>query len=238
MESYNDFLNRISSFEKPETYYGAFYFNPNNSLWQKVNEFGAFKPFFGDTVVFDLDDKAKQKLSDTANYIHSVAPECFCEKLIPETFHMTLHDLSNSSDINTVAKDVFTNELEALKKMREIEDCEIRMKTKFVFNMVSTSLVLGLYPADENEYSKLMELYHRFDCIKQLSYPLTPHITLAYYNPHGFDTPSARKLEEAIKKLNRNAFDITLSTKNLYYQKFTSMNNYVNIFSPNSVKFL
>lgn len=237
MENYNDFLNRINSFENPTTHFGYNYFTPNPSLAAKVDSENRFRPFYGDTVVFNLDADTKNAVAEYANLLHSAAPECFCENLIPDTFHMTLHDLSNAPCLHDVASSVFENQLNAVHVFREIQPCTIKMQSKYVFNMVSTSLVLGLYPENEAEYDKLMKLYYAFDRIRPLPYPLTPHITLAYYNSHGFDTQSARRLEEAIEKVNNSKITPELDTKNLYYQIFTGMNNYVNILSSNTNKF-
>ena len=99
--------------------------------------------------------------------------------------------------------------------------------------MVNTSLVLGLYPADEAAYKKLMTLYEMFIEVKDLPYPLTPHITLAYYNVHGFNDVSARKLEELVYQLNceelEREMEIVLDVKELFYQHFDSMNHYINV---------
>lgn len=96
--------------------------------------------------------------------------------------------------------------------------------------MVNTSIVLGLYPADEIEYKKMMKLYQLVDDIKNLPYPLTPHITLAYYNRNGFSKDLVSRLENTVNKLNENIFEIELSTEKLVYQKFTSMNDYKSVF--------
>ena len=71
------------------------------------------------------------------------------------------------------------------------------------------------------------------DDVKKLGYPLTPHITLGYYNVNGFSVTSARKLEAIVKELNttESEIQIELDTKELFYQKFVSMNEYINIFS-------
>ncbi len=95
--------------------------------------------------------------------------------------------------------------------------------------MIDTSLVLGLYPADEGAYRRLMDLYFFFDAVKELSYPFTPHITLAYYNVDGFDSQSAGKLEDAVNILNKNEMEIELDVNHLCYQKFRSMNDYIDI---------
>ena len=233
MENYKEFLDRINSFEKSEIKLGDEYFKGNPSIALKVDEDNIFRPFYGDTVVFNLDDATKEKLEKIVDSIIAVVPECFCQRLVPNTFHMTLHDLSNSPVLEDIATELFHNELKVLKIAENIAEQKIRMKSKYIFNMVNTSLVMGLYPTDEEEYTKLMNLYYLFDDVKRLGYPLTPHITLGYYNVHGFSTESARKLENIVKELNvtEMEIEIELDTKELFYQKFVSMNDYINIFS-------
>lgn len=232
METYQEFLDRISSFETKKINYGEKYFKGNPSISQKVDKENKFKNFYGDTVVFELDSKIKEILAEYVDILYHSAPECFCERLVSNTFHVTLHDLSNSPILRDVAEEMFENELKVIEKMGELQKYRkpiIRMKSKYIFNMVNTSLVLGLYPADENEYHRLMELYFIFDKVKKLSYPLTPHITLAYYNVNGFDIQAARTIEETINELNNNEIEINLKINNLYYQKFKSMNEYIDI---------
>lgn len=151
---------------------------------------------------------------------------------------MTLHDLSNSPVLEDIAVELFHNEIKVLKQSEKIAMRKIKMKSKYIFNMVNTSLVMGLYPTDEEEYNKLMYLYYLFDDVKKLGYPLTPHITLGYYNVNGFSVESARKLENIVKELNAQEMqiEIELNTKELFYQKFVSMNDYINIFSMATMK--
>lgn len=232
METYQEFLDRISSFEAKKIDYGKQYFKGNPSISQKVDKDNIFRSFYGDTIVFELDRSIKEKLSEYVDILYKSVPECFCERLAKNTFHVTLHDLSNSPTLRDVAEEMFENELKVIEKMGELQKYEksiIKMKSKYIFNMVDTSLVLGLYPADEKEYHRLMELYLIFDKVKKLSYPFTPHITLAYYNVNGFDIQAARTLEDTVNKLNKNNIEIELNVNNLYYQKFKSMNEYIDI---------
>lgn len=231
METYKEFLDRINSFEKKEVSFGNTYFNGNPSIAQKVDEKNVFRNFYGDTIVFNLDSAAKEKLEKIVERLYEAAPECFCERLISSTYHMTLHDLSNAPLLGDIAAEVFYNEILVLEKRKQIKVTKIKMKTKYIFNMVGTSLVIGLYPVDESEYEKLMSLYVLFDEVKKLNYPLTPHITLAYYNVHGFSAESAGKLEKMVRELNDFEMEIELDVVDLYYQKFRSMNDYINIFS-------
>lgn len=232
METYPEFLVRIDSFEQKKLHYGNSYFKGNPSIAQKVDRDNSFGNFYGDTVVFALDDAVKKFLAEYVDLLYQSVPECFCERLAPHMFHMTLHDLSNSPSLRYVAEEMFDNELKVIEKAEEIQKygtAPIRMKSKYIFNMVDTSLVLGLYPADEDEYRRLMNLYSVFDAVRKSAYPFTPHITLAYYNINGFDLQTARRLEDVINQLNNNEMDINLNMHHLYYQKFKSMNDYIDI---------
>lgn len=232
MESYNEFLERINSFEKPEMSLGDGDFTVNPSLKNKVNSNNGLKAFYGDTVVFDLDDTTKEILLEYRERLYKNAPDCFCEKLVESTFHMTLHDLSNAQNLSDTAPDCFNNELALLKKLSEkpIGRQTIKMESTCAFNMVNTSLVLGLKPVDNDEYMKLIKLYSYVDEIKSLPYPFTPHITLAYYSHNGFSAEAKRRLENIVNILNKSKLTIEIDTDRLFYQKFTDMNTYINIF--------
>uniref|UniRef100_UPI0040570B7A hypothetical protein n=1 Tax=Acetatifactor sp. TaxID=1872090 RepID=UPI0040570B7A len=82
---------------------------------------------------------------------------------------MTLHDLSNAPFLQDIAPEVADNERRLLQRIGKIESAAIHMKSTCVFNMVNTSLVLGLCPTDEVEYNKLMKLYDMIDEVKPLN---------------------------------------------------------------------
>lgn len=231
MEGYQAFLDRIGAFETPEMHLGDGDFAVSPSVAAKVSGDNTFRAFYGDTVVFDLDAQAKERIQGFAAAVHTAAPEAFCEPLVGSTFHMTLHDLSNSPVMEEVAERMEANErrLRELLAAHPVERQTIRMRTKAIFNMVNTSLVLGLCPADETEYQKLMQLYQLVDAVQTLPYPLTPHITLAYYSSSGFDGAAAGRLVQAVNRLNAVQSEIVLDTGRLFYQHFTSMNDYRNV---------
>ena len=230
MEKYQEFLDRIGEFQLPDMDLGKSYFKGKPSLAYKIDDENRLKDFFGDTVVFELDDSTKAIIGKIIDEIYDTAPRCFAERLDNATLHMTLHDLSNSPNLHDVENEMERNLEEIKTKACDFEKCTIRMKASVIFNMVNTSLVMGLVPVDENEHKKLMRLYGIVDEVKRAEYPLTPHITLGYYNVHGFDEESARALEEIVGRLNRKEpLNITLDTEKLYYQRFTSMNRYENV---------
>ncbi len=67
METYQEFLDRIFSFEKKEWTYGDGYFKGNPSISKKVNPDNTFRNFYGDTVVFELAASVKEKLAAFAS---------------------------------------------------------------------------------------------------------------------------------------------------------------------------
>ncbi len=227
METYQEFLNRINSFEH-DLDLGREDFTPNPAVLAKVSETNRFLPFYGDTAVFSLSDEECRQFLDYTHLMYHEAGECFAERLYAGTFHMTLHDLSNSPEKSAVRNQMKCNE----EKIRQIAfpGMQISMKFNAVFNLNHTALCAGLYPADEGEYHKLMQLYELVNQVQKLSYPLTPHITLAYYNRNGFSAESGKKLNQVVSQLNQNPHDVLLDTGRLFYQHFTSMREYQNIF--------
>lgn len=231
MESYNMFLERIGSFELPVMSLGDGDFSANPSVMKKVGADHSFLPFYGDTIVFDLSEAEKKQLELIIKLIYEIVPEVFCEPLLGSTLHMTLHDLSNAPEQAAISGQMQKNQA----KLREILAASpvpqktIPMESKAVFNMVGTSLVMGLIPSEETGYRQLMELYALCDLVQTLPYPLTPHITLAYYRREGFSQCSAEMLCALVGRLNRQTYRFTLDTNRLYYQHFTSMNAYRNV---------
>ena len=152
METYREFLNRINSFERRELVLESQFFLPNRSVLVKVDESNHFSGFYGDTVVFGLDHDTKKKVSDIVDRLYRSVPACFCEKLVADTFHMTLHDLSNAPVLSDIATEVFENEMRLIEtlKTQPVKLQTIKMKTNYVIDMMHTSLVLALYPVDKN----------------------------------------------------------------------------------------
>lgn len=232
METYQEFLNRINGFEHSELYLGDDGFSPNPSVWKKVQDDHKFSPFYGDTTVFDLSASEKECINQIVNALYNAAPDCFGERLIDSTFHMTLHDLSNSPNLQEVSDRMRENEhtLRNLLMENPVPAQTISMKSKAVFNMVNTAIVLGLYPEDEQEFTKLMTLYELVNGVQTLSYSLTPHITLAYFNRSSFGGETSQKLKQTVRTLNENSYSFQLDTTRLFYQHFTNMNSYQPIF--------
>lgn len=233
-ETYDEFTGRFLKYESlpPEELYNCF--KPNDSVFDKVDDNGDFKPFFGDTVVFDIDNEAKRIIGGYIDELYETAGECLAQRLKTETMHITLHDLSSSSELSAVSAESCSNKERLLSSIKNepLKLESIIMESTYVFNCNSSSIVLGFKPKNDAEYKKLIALYYRIDKIKKLNYKLTPHITLAYYKNGGYDYGKVQKMINAVKALNkRGVMEIVLSTDRLFYQSFSDMNSYTNVFS-------
>lgn len=201
------------------------YFSTNPNLTKKVNENGKLLPFFGNTVVYLLDETTKHCIASLQNELYHSIPHLFSEKLNAETFHMTVHDLANSNiDSNLLKKQMVDLSLKAHHILqREKPNDILRMRTTWMFNMVNTSIVLGVAPSDEKSYHNLDRLYCSFEEILPLGYALTPHITLAYFRPGFYADEDLRKLKNCLRPVE---LELCLEPQNLVVQSFTDMNTY------------
>lgn len=203
----------------------------NRQLTDKVSG-KTLKPYFGSSVVFELDDGTKACLRQMQDKLYSAAGQMLAEPLAPESFHMTLHPLIEGADpaaIRPLMDKVAPIAHGILDYYKTQLPNALEMRTATIFNMAHTSLVLGLYPTESPGHNALSRMYSAFQQIPEvrLGYKLTPHITLAYFRPGTYT-------EEDLKPLRRitgvwTGIPITLSMKNLVYQEFTDMNHYTTV---------
>lgn len=200
-------------------------FTTNPGLTNKVNPIGDFLPFYGNTVVFDLRDETKRALQDLQEKLYRNAGWMLSQKLDPSTFHMTLHDLANGPELTEELK---AKMAEAEKKAKPLlaqwqSLPPLHMKATWLFNMVNTSIVLGLAPADEETWRRLDEMYTELDSVVHLGYALTPHITMAYFKPGIWSQYDLNCLRKALCPVE---LEFELKMENLVYQEFIDMNHY------------
>ena len=203
-------------------------FSTNPNLGKKVDHFGKILPYKGNTVVFLLDEEVKAQLALLQRELYGSAAHMLAEELRPDTFHMTLHDLVNGMpDQEGLARRMAEAEQRAKPIIEEWKgEPPLRMKATWLFNMVNTSIVLGLAPADEDSRNRLSDMYARLEDVVRLGYALTPHITMAYFRPGTYSAEQAERLSAALRKVELEA---ELSMDNLTLQSFTDMNNYYSI---------
>lgn len=203
-------------------------FTTNPNLRKKVDENGDLLPFVGNTVVFLLDDGTKEQLRKLQEELYQAAPDMLAKPLQTSTFHMTLHDLANGIPNQPGLDDYMSYTQEkTVRILRGWQDSSpLRMKTTWLFNMVNTSIVLGLAPADEDSWHRLDEMYTTLEDVVHLGYALTPHITMAYFLPGTYNQEQVQRLSGVLRRIY---LEITLDRKNLVLQNFTDMNHYETI---------
>lgn len=203
--------------------WGDFITNPN--LRKKVDDGGNLLPFVGNTVVFLLDDDTKEALWKLQESLYRAAPDMLAHPLQMSTFHMTLHDLANGQpDQQGLREHMEDTRAQATRLLSQWKNAPpLQMKATWLFNMVNTSIVLGLAPADESSWHRLDEMYMALESVVHLGYGLTPHITMAYFRPGTYSMERVQRLSAVLRDVE---MDITLNMKDLVLQVFTDMNHY------------
>lgn len=196
-------------------------------LRAKVDDEGKLLPFAGNTVVFLLDDDTKTALARLQDELYAQCGDLLAERLSPDTFHMTLHDLANGRPSLKLEQDMKRMASEAKPRLadcRGFDGRAIHMNADRTFNMAHTSVVLGLEPYNWlDSWAHLEGLYRYFQQVRELDYDLTPHITLAYYKPGVYSKEDAARLRAALGPVD---LSVQLKMENLVLQNFTDMNHY------------
>ncbi len=207
---------------------GDFVTNPN--LEKKVDSEGHFLPFIGDTTIFYLDDATRNMVEKMQTLLYENCSDMLAEVIKADTFHATLHDLSNGIPSDELWQQMEKNKQEVKKLMEEIEQenrSPIKVRTVSVFSMVNTAVVLGLEPVDDDACFRLMELHQRFQSIVELNYPLTLHITLGYYKPGTYSSWQREKLMNVFSEcMKYSGYEFCLDEKKFFYQWFNDMSGY------------
>lgn len=223
-------------------------FQTHPGLLNKIGADGTFCPFMGSTVVFRLDKPTTDYFRMVRQAVVNGMKETFSEPFPSSTFHMTLHDLV-SPEMTEVSR-VYADETRAdysREYRMEVEESldaagqiverirsecagrRIMMHADRVVNMVSKSLVLMLKPATEEDFRFLTDLYHRFDGVKALPYPLTPHVTLAYFRPGEIDGDALAGVIENIQVDADDPMPLSLSIDGLAAQRYWDMARYEDV---------
>ena len=182
-------------------------------------------------LTYNLADEEKIEIKSIASPLYEYLGECFAERINPETYHVTLHDLCSDNNLSSIADRMADNE-------RSIKDLQkgyrytqnIVVESTFVFNMVGSSIVLGFIPKEETGYRGLIYLKQIFQTIYPIDYPLTPHVTLAYFSQNGIDSSKRAALYKLLVSLSTKSVTLSLNSDRLLYQKFRNMNHYYNTF--------
>lgn len=228
METYEDFTARILSFQldsvPPEPTLAL-----STALQSKVAPVtGQFRPFHGDTVAYFLDSAGSELVAEVTHSLYASFAPALCAPIPSKTAHVTLHDLHAAEELESIREKMegSRRRIEQLVvQARELGP--IRTVCTAVFNLVNTSIAIGLAPADEVEHHKLMRAHAFFDEIVAFG-RYTPHITLAYYRPEPPAQLAVGELRQKLAELSARVKGRTvlLDPARLFALRFDSMSNY------------
>lgn len=227
-ESLQALIARVNSFEfnsvPPET--PLFVSDSAREKFEATS--GVPRPFYGSTIIYDLDEAAKLWIDELAERLHSELGEGLAQPLPRESFHLTLHDLRAHRQLSAISDPLFWDSREVptlLEQARSVGP--ISMTVNAVFNLMNTSAVIGLVPATDEDCERALTARATFDsCVPSGAF--TPHITLAYYRPDSprpIDPSHYRALLEELTGAYAGK-SITCEPERLAYTYFSDMRTY------------
>lgn len=207
-------------------------FHTADGLANKVQPDGSYAPFPGSTLVFRMrkPDLYVIELMQQLLYRQLEGTEMLAERLPASTIHMTLHDLVSPENAAQHGAEILERAAAIVEEIHgEFAGRRIVMVADRIVNMVAKSLVLMLRPQTELDYALLLEMYRRFDALVRLPYPLTPHITLAYFRPGMLDGDRLGAAVDFAQINPENAPVFEFDAEALTAQTFRDMRSYQDV---------
>lgn len=218
------------------------FFHTADGLVNKVQPDGSYAPFPGTTVVFRPGRRALYAVELMQGLIRRLLEDTqmLAAPLPSSSIHMTLHDLVSPEKCASDPADKARYHQEMTQSLHrasaivekiknEHRDKRIILTADRIVNMVSKSLVLILKPRTEEDYRCLMDMYGWFDEIIRLPYPLTPHITLAYFRPGMLDGDRLAQALEPAQIRQDSAPVFEFDVESLTAQQFHDMQRYSDV---------
>lgn len=230
MENLHDFHARVDGFQRCSLPHGA-PLTTKPLLVEKVGPDGRLLPFFGNTMIFDLPGETQLQIARLQLILHHRCGVMLADPLAPHTLHMTLHDLLNGVDAAALCEPVRRTGEQAkaiLQAQRAAGIPPICLTSTLAFNMTNGSVALGFAPDTEEDCAALMAMHATYQAVVPLNYPLTPHVTLAYYKPGQYGPDAVAALAEALREINAlGKVHIAVDAACLHYYTFADMNTYI-----------
>ena len=199
-------------------------------LVEKVGPNGVLLPFFGNTMIFDLPQTVQLDIARMSLILHHRCGWMLAQPLTPATLHMTLHDLLNGVEEAALREPVRRTgeQAKAILAQQRAVCRPLHLTSTLAFNMVNGSLCLGFAPDTEDDCARLMALHAAYQDVVALNYPLTPHVTLAYFKPGAYGPDEVAQLAQALAEINAlPKVHITVDADCLHYYTFEDMNTYI-----------
>ncbi len=230
MENLHGFHARVDGFTHDSLPHDG-WLTTRQPLTEKVGPDGRMLPFFGNTMIFDLPEDAQLAIARMQVMLHHGCAPMLAEPLAPATLHLTLHDLLNGTEEAALQQGMAHTGAQAqaiLAELRQARLPDVHLTSTRAFNMVGGSVALGFAPDTEADCAVLMGMHARFQAVVPLDYPLTPHVTLAYYKPGTYGPEMVCALDGVLHQAAAlPPVHLTLHAGMLHYYVFRDMNTYL-----------
>ena len=221
-------LERISAFQYDSVPSEAT-FGLAPAVTTKVAErSGEYLPFYGNSVIYYLDDDTLTLCDKALDFLYQRLVSCLSQRLPRDSLHITLTDLRASANLAYVAPQIFLDATHFSSLVNSMHLPTIELRITAVFNLMNTSISIGVVPATEVDYENLMAARRIFEAdSSEAPSPFTPHITLAYYRPNPEIAINPAELRMTLAELTEmlHGKRIALHRDLLMYVHFSSMAN-------------
>ncbi|RRC96018.1 hypothetical protein [Schaalia canis] len=227
-ESLQALTTRVNSFELNSVPSETPFFVSDSAREKFQAATGEPRPFYGSTIIYDLNEETKLWIDGLATRLHDELGEALTQPLPRESFHLTLHDLRAHPQLSAISDTLFWDSRQVptlLEQARSVGP--ISMTVNAVFNLMNTSAVIGLVPTTDEDCERALTARATFDsCIPSGAF--TPHITLAYYRPDSPRPIDPSHYRALLKELTGDYAGriITCEPERLAYTYFSDMCTY------------
>ena len=197
--------------------------DPN--LARMVDPAGRFLPTPGLAAVFRPGKFLSGIISLMKDMVYEQLEEShmLADPLPASSLHMTVHEMAAPG--GDVRESLETAQRITEEIRRVYAGRRIVLHADRIVNMLSGSLALLLEPEGEEDWNILTDIYRRYDRVVPLPYPLTPHITLAYFRPGMLD---GDRLGEAVRymQVEGEKLDFAFDMDSLTVQRYTDLTDF------------
>lgn len=190
-----------------------------DSVRAKVGPDGRLLPFEGDTMVFRLAPEELDWLDALRARLVEGLEELFAEPLRKLDLHLTLHDLSVPS----------SDENQAAARQVRLEPGTVELELLRVFPCLNISVLAGFAPVTPEDFRRAMGWHQAYEEVVPLHSLFRPHVTLAYFRPRAYHESEVARLSQRLASV-QTAGRLRLDLSRLFYQRFTDMNHFQDIF--------
>lgn len=204
------------------------------TLVEKVDPSGKLRPFFGDSVVLPVADADQAALEALRAELCTGLEWIFAAPLPATTFHVTVHDLAHGADAAGLEAALRQNRRRCRSIFGEVgaqlaanpELAPLHLRPTAAFDCLNISVILGLAPATEADFRKLVNLHAAFDGVVTAATWLRPHVTLAYFRPVVPPTEGLGRLAARLGAPRHLPEQLTFDLASMAYVEFASMADY------------